>query len=541
MDSNTTAVHGDSSSSFVALRQNLYVQAIVTALVICVCTRLLSSHWFNAVKYGRGHSIQPPTLPYWIPGLKHGLSMGIDSKKFLASCLNKYGDGSPFFIDAAGQKLLILLDPEHIKGVLRSSTELDPNPFIHERILGALMGSPQAAIDHYKSEKGNTDYIQTTHIRQHTTGSNLTSLDKRLFHVLKRTIEPTLSDSGWTDLPDLYAFVEYHVSFAIAETLLGSAIVESYPNIITDLWIHIESTDQFLMGLPRFIIPKAYAARDRLLSHIRKWSTKSESLRHENAVDTKWDPTAGSALVQEREELYGEMPGHDEHGRASQVLGLLYAGTSLTVPMTFWYFFETMRDTSLHDRILAELKSQANVEEASYNFMQLSARPVFQSMHAETTRMYSSNLTAREVVVPEYALDAKYTVEQGTTVLISSKFAGQFEPAWAKARPHTVTRPLNTFWAERYITCGEDKRERFSDAGLGGSWMSFGGGEHKCPGRHFARNIGIVTLAVLMGEFECELVDPKAAHKMDPNLKEKAFGTTKPTGRIAARIRRREK
>jgi hypothetical protein len=57
-----------------------------------------------------------------------------------------------------------------------------------------------------------------------------------------------------TDIPDLYAFVEYYVTFAIAETLLGSAIVESYPEIVTDLWTHIEATDQFFMGLPHYAI-----------------------------------------------------------------------------------------------------------------------------------------------------------------------------------------------------------------------------------------------------------------------------------------------
>jgi hypothetical protein len=74
--------------------------------------------------------------------------------------------------------MLIILDPEHVKGAFRASQALDPNPFIHNNILGNLMGSPKEAIEHYNCENGNTDYIQTTHIRQHTTGSNLTSLDK---------------------------------------------------------------------------------------------------------------------------------------------------------------------------------------------------------------------------------------------------------------------------------------------------------------------------------------------------------------------------
>ena len=145
--------------------------------------------------------------------------------------------------------------------------------------MGALMGSPQEAIDHYKSENGNTDYIQTTHIRQHITGSNLGLLAKRLFDVMKRTVTESLSstpEGEWKDIPDLYDFIEYHASYGIAETLLGTSIM--YSGIISDLWIHIEATDQFFMGLPRFLIPKAYAARDRLLNAIRAWTKESESV-----------------------------------------------------------------------------------------------------------------------------------------------------------------------------------------------------------------------------------------------------------------------
>jgi hypothetical protein len=450
--------------------------------------------------------------------------------------------------------MLVILDPEHIKGALNNSAELDPNPFIHDKIMGALMGSPKAAIDHYKSENGNTDYIQTTHIRQHTTGSNLGLLDKRLFDVMKRTISETLNNvpqGEWKDIPDLYAFLEYHVSHAIAETLLGSSIISTYPEIITDLWIHIEATDQFFMGLPRFLIPKAYAARDRLLGAIRSWAVESEALRKANAVNTTWDPVAGSGLLQEREKLYGEMPGHGVEGRSAQTLGLLYGGTSLTVPVTFWLFFETLRSPGLQQRVLTEINNHANQETQAYNFSQLSVRPLLQSLHAETTRMYSSNLAVREVITDSYALDAKYSVPKGTQVFISHKYAGQFTQGWSSIRPQAVSKPLDTFWPERYLVSSNNnnnsnnasdrdgKREKFSDAGLSGSWTSFGGGEHKCPGRHFARNIGIVTLAVFMGVFEIEVSDLEGARALDPGNRQKAFGTMRPKERIGARIRRR--
>ncbi|EFQ90473.1 hypothetical protein P3342_012437 [Pyrenophora teres f. teres] len=439
--------------------------------------------------------------------------------------------------------MCIILDPDHIKNALRSTKEMDPNPFIHTRILGALMGSPQSAVDYYQSEESNTDYIQTTHIRQHTTGSNLGQLDKRVFETLKRTIGETLDSTGeWTEIPDLYSFIKHHITYAVATTLLGTELVSTYSGLMDDLWTHIEATDQFFLGLPRIAIPKAYAARDRLLANFRAWSTKSEELRKHNKVNTVWDPVAGSSLAQEREKLYSELPGHDEYARSAQTLGLLYGGTSLTVPITFWYLYETLRSPDLNKRVLSEIRNHADPKTKSYHFMQLTTRPLLQSLHAETTRLYSSNLTVREVTTPLYVLDDKYSLPKGTPVFILNKWAGMYAPGWAKTRAQALARPLTTFWAERFLVSdgnGDEKKERFSDAGLSGTWMSFGGGEHKCPGRHLARNIGIVTLAVLMGELELEVLDVEKARRLDPDPRQKGFGTLVPGGKVAARIRRR--
>ena len=171
--------------------------------------------------------------------------------------------------------------------------------------------------------------------------------------------------------------------------------------------------------------------------------------------------------------------------------------------------------------------------------MQLTVRPILQSLHAETTRYYASNVSVRVVASPSFALDEKYTIPEGTTLFIYSKFTGLLTHGWTDARPQTTTRPLETFWAERFLVSGQGKRERFSDAGLAGNWTSFGGGEHKCPGRHFARNIGIVALAVLLGEFECELLDREVVKKVVPSIRATAFGKMEPRSKVVARLRRR--
>lgn len=186
------------------------------------------------------------------------------------------------------------------------------------------------------------------------------------------------------------------------------------------------------------------------------------------------------------------------------------------------------------------MKAHTDPETRRYDFMQLTVRPILQSLHAETTRVYASNVTARVVTSPTFALDDKYVITKNTTLFVYNKFTGQYTPGWSEARPQAASRPLDEFWAERFLILGDGKRERFSDAGFSGCWTSFGGGEHKCPGRHFARNIGIVTLAAFLGEFECRLTDPQAAQNTTPMIKETAFGKMEPTRKISSKIRRRQ-
>ncbi|KAH9881832.1 hypothetical protein J1614_001003 [Plenodomus biglobosus] len=469
--------------------------------------------------------------------------MAIDTKRFAARCLNHYGDGTPFFINAAGRKILVLLDPAQIKRVMNASTELDPNPFIHDMILGQMLGSPKETIDFYKTDNGRMDEVQMTHIRQHVTGSALNSMSRKVFERLALNIgefyrqQKDACSGDWIEIPDLFELVQHQVTRAITETLMGSAITKEYPEIYTDQWRFMDSSIEIVMGLPRFVVPAAYAARDRLLANLKNWNTTSEALRTLGKADSVWDARAGSGLLQERQERYAQTAGFNEDARVSQILGLLFAGNSITPPISFWYLFEALKDPSLFRRVSDEIHLHYDPSTQTYDFGQMTVRPILQSLHAETTRFYSSNVAVRVVTSPNFALDDKYVIPENTLIFIYNKFTGQFSPGWTTARPQSTMYPLEQFWAERFLTGGE--RNRFSDANLTGSWTSFGGGEHKCPGRHFARNIGIVTLAVLMGEYEVELLDTEKAKKATPRVKDEAFGKMVPTSKVAARMRRR--
>lgn len=223
---------------------------------------------------------------------------------------------------------MFLLDPMHVKRVMNASKELDPNPFIHDMIIGQLLGMSPKVVDFYKNDSGRMDHVQMTHIRQHVTGSGLVNMSnkfyERLRHNIKKDVVPS-SDTEWVDISDLFAFVQNHVTIAITETLMGTDITEQYSNINTDQWTFIDRANEIVMGLPRSVIPAAYNARDRLLANLKIWDSKSEALRTQGIANPSWDPVAGSGLLQERQELYNKNPAFSADARVSQTLGLLFA------------------------------------------------------------------------------------------------------------------------------------------------------------------------------------------------------------------------
>lgn len=195
-------------------------------------------------------------------------------------------------------------------------------------ILGRMLGSPKETIDFYKNDNGQMDHVQMAHIRQHVTGPSLTTMSLKVYERLKYNISKEVSQDckdGWTDIPNLFAFVQDQVTVALTETLIGSDITEQYPQMTADQWTYMDRSIEIVMGLPRSVISGAYNARDRLLANLKTWNTKSSALRNEGKADPVWDAKAGSGLLQERQERYEKTPGFDEDAQVSQVLGLLFA------------------------------------------------------------------------------------------------------------------------------------------------------------------------------------------------------------------------
>lgn len=245
------------------------------------------------------------------------------------------------------------------------------------------------------------------------------------------------------------------------------------------------------------------------------------------------------------------------------------------VPATIWFILELIRDPTLLARVRNE------VEEATlpatpdgpavpdFDLTKLCSGQLLQSAYAETLRLYMAAGLFRIPSHKDYVL-GKWRFPRDGLILMSSRTAHHNEETWNAGTPEEP-HPLNKFWADRFLVfpndptsgplkkrshaddtsmtrANQDKdhsdkqseldKPKFSMEGLAGSWVPYGGGQHLCPGRFFAKNEMMAAFALISSAYEIELLNPEL--KLEPDMAFFPIGMLPPKGKIPVRMRRRQ-
>lgn len=199
----------------------------------------------------------------------------------------------------------------------------------------------------------------------------------------------------------------------------------------------------------------------------------------------------------------------------------------------------------------AEIAPYFDRKLGSYDVAAITSLPIMESIHAEVGRLRSKTCIIRTNTADSFKLDDEWSIPKGVHAIAFSHDLGLNTELWAKARRQTVAQPLEEFWAERFLIPDQPtiskkadrKRERiitgtFSLAELEGLHIPLLGGQQPIPG-DLVKAIQAATTSILLAEYEIELCDPEATDLAIPPLRELAYGTTQPAGKIAIRIRKR--
>ncbi|KUJ09823.1 cytochrome P450 [Mollisia scopiformis] len=393
--------------------------------------------------------------------------------------------------------------------------------------------------------------------KESLSGPDAASICRRFaIRLSQRLVNANVKDY-WTYMPDLVVFFQLHMTPANTESLWGTHLTEN-SNFCSDFWKFNRQLQHFSWHLPRWMIPKAYSHRDRLLEAMKQWQ-----LHLTDRETAPWDEDIydaqrwGSRLMRKWQKLFLQMDNTNEEALASVNLTFSWAVNSNVVPSTFWAVLEIFRRPELLFQVrkrLPDIRTTAGFLQHfsdSEKRASICTEPLLQSIFAETLRLRVHVYMARLFIHDSVDLDG-WRIPQGKLCLVSSHPAHMHGSEWNTAGGK---HPLEEFWPYRFLVPSENVSNQsesvpaqasneelqanmsFSLNGLDGSWIPFGGGPRGCPGRFLAKHHMITTMASMVLLFEIDILAKERAFRMDET--KYGAGTLHPVGEIPFRIRSR--
>lgn len=240
-----------------------------------------------------------------------------------------------------------------------------------------------------------------------------------------------------------------------------------------------------------------------------------------------------------------------------------------SIPAAIWAVLDIIRTEGLRGRVMAETEPCFTADSFDFDVSRLCSQPLLNSIYMEELRLRAAATVTRQIVTDDFHL-GRWRFQKGANIFAMPWFGGRDETFWNTGKiddPHAVSR----FWAERFLeypddpasgpvrkhdqreiyqsavpekagrlkTVEDDKNAKLVSTGLESHFFPFGGGPKICPGRFFAKQEIMATVAVLLRAYEMELIDPAAAENVGEDMARFPLGTLPPKGSIPFRIRRR--
>ncbi|KAL2130075.1 hypothetical protein VTI74DRAFT_6932 [Chaetomium olivicolor] len=570
-------------------KEGRFLYAAVVVLLPVLLTYALTSvraKWAKDVR-SKGN---PPPVPYAVPIVGNTFQFAYDTQGFMSRTLRRFGS-IPFRLKVGLEHMYYIPYGEPVQAMFKGARELSMKPIIIVAMRDQFGMLPKdlaiferdGSGDSAKPLEGweNTKPAHRVLFNQHRdlnamlNGAHLEGLISRftVYYTAQLRTTPLVGDE-WTELPDLFAFLRDHMFHAVCTALLGERFHELCPEFARDFWDFDSHVLAFLRRTPRWMASKKYAVRDRVLASMKKWhgyAREHVDYKDPSLADVEYEPVWGARLMRTRAEMF-DNAGFSADGCASMDLGFVWAGSANVIPATVWVLLNSLLSQNLKDRVMAEMAECFDEAKDAFDLSVLCGKPLLNSVYLEALRHCVATTSARNPVVDNFKL-LGWNMPRDSLMLSISWFGAHDPNFWNTGRilPNgKEEHPVSAYWAERFLEYPDDPasgpvrksdkaiyqsssakmRERTiqddkiaklvsHSAALQGHFYPYGGGSRICPGRHLAKQEMLIAVAVMMREFEIELVDPVAAAKAKPDATVFPTGAMVPDRKVPIRIRRR--
>lgn len=257
---------------------------------------------------------------------------------------NRYGEGVPVGVRIGPLQAYLLSTPELFMNLTKASLHLTPKPTI-ALAMSNNFGTPASAIHIYKDDISGISpaplpgthvlpenriwYHHSAAAHKHLSGKSLQAMGQRFMEFLAADIAADSSiGHEWVELPDLYEFWRAQIVDAAIKALFGTHILRLNPSFTNDFWTYIADISTLMMGLPRWVTPKAYADRERVLQAIKRWHVYAEAHSEYTKTepdDPEWDEYWGSKYLKVRHQFRHAISCMDADAHAADDLALMVA------------------------------------------------------------------------------------------------------------------------------------------------------------------------------------------------------------------------
>ncbi|EOD52225.1 putative abc transporter cdr4 protein [Neofusicoccum parvum UCRNP2] len=387
------------------------------------------------------------------------------------------------------------------------------------------------------------DYRTHLCLQQFLLGSGLVPLFDRFHRLFSARLERLdVGLDSWVEMPDFVDFMAMEITPATVTAMCGPVLLQLSPDFPRLFWEYNDWIPSFSKGLPRFLIPRAYAVRDKLLGTIKAWH--QYATEQTSKLDTKPDGEAigeangeadafwGSKFFRERQQTLLAVDDYDADAIASEDFGSIWGFNTNAILASIWATLDVFRDAELLERVRRDVEL-CRSGAGRLDIDKLLKRPLLQSIYAETLRLRVHVYISRFAEHEELSV-GEWSIPKKSAVLVSTTPAHLDPDAWNTGRDGR--HPVDTFWADRFLVHPGDAERtgplrRSSEAGaarrrcdsvvgdddsnepvfsadnISGSWFPYGGGVRMCPGRQFAKREVLLTLALMASLFDVEHFD----------------------------------
>ncbi|KAH6847079.1 cytochrome P450 [Chaetomium sp. MPI-CAGE-AT-0009] len=562
--------------------------ALLLPLILTYAFTSLSAHWSRHVR-GSG---DPPPVPYAVPGVANTFQFAYDTEGFLTKTLRRFGS-VPFRLKVGLENMYYVPHGESVQAMFRHARELSMKPIILVAMRDQFGMAPADVAVFERDGSGDTakpldgwehmDPARRVFYNQHRdlaamlSGAPFDAMVARFAaNYAARLRAPAVAiGDEWTELPDLYAFLRDEMFHAACQGLLGEHIFALCPDFSRELWEFDAHMLACLRRTPRWLAPRAYAARDRALASLQKWCEHARATRDYRdpaLAGVEYEPVWGARLMRARAEMF-DNAGFSLEGSVVMDLGFVWASNANVIPVTGWVLLNVLLSENLTERVTAELAECFDEGKDAFDVSALCSKPLLNGVYLESLRFSVATTSARNPVADDFKLRG-WSMPKDALMLSISWFGAHDPNFWNQGRigrDGKPEHPVHSYWAERFLEYPDDPASgpaRKSDdvvyssppkaaektvqddktakpinhtAALQGYFYPYGGGSRICPGRHLAKQELLIAVAGMLKEFEIELLDPVSARQAKPNMRAFPVGAMGPDRKLPARIRRRKR